>query len=84
MATPTKKARGTIFSWRFMDQVNGLSNSLYCQQLLQWLVEWLTDVGESSYRESHKKWLSNNGFNSPSVKLYSLWSKLYVAPSSDC
>ena len=44
MATPTKKARDTIFSWRFVNQVNDFSNSLYCKQLLQWLVEGVTYV----------------------------------------
>ena len=28
-----------IFAWCFMNQVNDSSNSLYCKQLLQWLVE---------------------------------------------
>ena len=37
--TTTKKARDAFFSWRFMNQVNDFSNSLYYKQLLQWLVE---------------------------------------------
>ena len=42
MATPTKKAKDTLFSGRFVNQVNDFSNSLYYKQLLQWLVEGVT------------------------------------------